>query len=281
MKYWPAPAKLNLFLHVVGRRDDGYHLLQTVFQFLDLQDELTFTPTTDGRVTLATPLPNVPPEHDLTVRAATLLKARAGANAGVEIAVRKRLPVGGGLGGGSSDGATTLLALNTLWGLDLTLDELAELGLRLGADVPVFVRGHAAWAEGVGEQLTPVEPACPWYLVLVPPVHVPTAAVFKAYAEARERQLTRYSPAIRIRDFHAGAGRNDLEPLVRKLYPPVDAALTWLGGFGNARMTGSGACVFLPVESAEAGAHLLAQAPYAGFVARGVNVHPVHAQARK
>ncbi len=280
VKRWPAPAKLNLFLHVVGRRDDGYHLLQTLFQFLDLQDELTFTPTTDGRITLATPMPDVPPERDLTVRAATLLKGQTGATAGVEITVRKRIPLGGGLGGGSSDAAATLLALNTLWALHLPLDRLAALGLQLGADVPVFVQGHAAWAEGVGERLTPVEPACPWYVVLVPPVHVPTAAVFKAYKDAQEQQLTRYSPAIRIRDFHAGAGHNDLEPLVRKLYPPVDTALTWLARFGDARMTGSGACVFLPVESAEAGARLLAQAPCAGFVARGLNVHPVHAQAR-
>lgn len=278
VKRWPAPAKLNLFLHVVGRRNDGYHLLQTLFQFLDLQDELTFTPTTDGRITLTTPLPDLPPERDLTVRAATLLKARTGAATGVEIAVRKRIPLGGGLGGGSSDAATTLLALNTLWDLRLPLDTLAALGLQLGADVPVFVRGHAAWAEGVGEQLTPVDPACPWYVVLVPPVHVPTAAVFKAYKEAQERQLTHYSPAIRIRDFHAGGGHNDLEPLVRRLYPSVDAALAWLGGFGDARMTGSGACVFLPVESAETGARLVAQAPFAGFVARGLNVHPVYAQ---
>jgi 4-diphosphocytidyl-2-C-methyl-D-erythritol kinase len=279
LKLWPAPAKLNLFLHVVGRRDDGYHLLQTLFQFLDLHDDLAFTPTTDGRITLATPLPGVPSAHDLTVRAATLLKAAAGAHAGVEIAVRKRIPLGGGLGGGSSDAATTLLALNALWGLHLSPTELAGLGLQLGADVPVFVHGHAAWAEGVGERLTPMDPACPWYVVLVPPVHVPTAQVFKAYKDAQERQLTHYSPAITIRDFRAGSGRNDLEPLVRALYPPVDAALAWLAGFGDARMTGSGACVFLPVESAEAGGRLLVQAPCAGFVARGLNVHPVHAQA--
>ncbi len=278
IKTWPAPAKLNLFLHVVGRRDDGYHLLQTLFQFLDLHDELTFMRTTDGRVRLATPLPGVPPELDLTVRAATLLKTATGTGAGVDIAVRKRIPLGGGLGGGSSDAATTLLALNKLWGLHLPLADLAALGLQLGADVPVFVHGHAAWAEGIGERLTPVDPVCPWYVVLVPPVHVPTAAVFRAYKDAQERQLTHYSPAITIRDFRAGGGHNDLEPLVRALYPPVDAALAWLAGFGDARMTGSGACVFLPVERPEAGRSLLAQAPCAGFVARGLNVHPAHAQ---
>lgn len=279
VRSWLAPAKLNLFLHVVGRRDDGYHLLQTLFQFLDLHDELTFSPTVDGRIHLATPLAGVPPERDLTVRAALALKAATGVSAGVEIGVRKRIPLGGGLGGGSSDAATTLLALNALWRLHLPLEDLAGLGVELGADVPVFVHGHAAWAEGVGERLTPVDPPCPWYLVLVPPVHVPTAAVFRAYKEAQERQLTHYSPPITIRDFRAGSGHNDLESLVRALYPPVDAALTWLAGFGDARMTGSGACVFLPVESAEAGRALLAQAPCVGFVARGLNVHPLHAGA--
>ncbi|HWR87054.1 MAG TPA: 4-(cytidine 5'-diphospho)-2-C-methyl-D-erythritol kinase, partial [Acidiferrobacterales bacterium] len=188
----------------------------------------------------------------------------------------KRLPLGGGLGGGSSDAATTLLALNELWGCGLAPDALAALGLKLGADVPVFVRGHAAWAEGVGEVLTPAEPPERWVVVLAPAVSVSTAEVFAVYD--RELDLTPYSPAITIRDFHAGRGRNDLEPVVRRLYPEVDNALKWLGNFGDARMTGSGACVFLPVTDEASGRAILAQCPAAlagGFVARGRNVHPL------
>jgi 4-diphosphocytidyl-2-C-methyl-D-erythritol kinase len=271
MQTWPAPAKLNLFLHVVGRRADGYHLLQTVFQFLDHGDELEFRVTGDGRVTRAADLPGVPAAADLTLRAARLLQARTNTVRGVEIHLRKRIPAGGGLGGGSSDAATTLLALNELWELDWERPRLAALGLELGADVPVFVLGQAAWAEGVGEVLTPVELAQPWYVVLSPPVSVSTAAVFAGL------QLTRYSPAITIRDFRAGRTRNDLEPAVRRQYPQVDSALTWLSRFGEPRMTGSGGCVFVEVESADAGQAILAQAParLRGFVARGVNRHPL------
>jgi len=305
---WPAPAKLNLFLHITGRRADGYHTLQTLFQFLDYGDELSFEITNDGAITRTVPLVGASDDADLTLRAARALKLAGGVGQGARITLTKRLPIGGGLGGGSSDAATTLLALNRLWGLHWPLTELARLGLGLGADVPVFVHGRAAWAEGVGEVLTPAEPAEAWYLVLIPPVSVPTAHVFGAFvlmgrmpecrerkdahdskdgggrakqdARAEERQLTHYTPAITIRDFHAGLARNELEPLVRRLYPEVAKTLDWLRRFGEARMSGAGACVFLPVASAEAGRALLAQCPVAlasGFVARGVNRHPLHA----
>ena len=276
-EYWPAPAKLNLFLHVTGRRADGYHSLQTVFQFLDLHDRLNFEITRDGRIARAAALADVPEDRDLCVRAARLLRATAGHGPGAIIHLDKRLPLGGGLGGGSSDAATTLLALNHLWGCGLTLDALAALGLKLGADVPVFVHGHAAWAEGVGELLTPVEPPESWFVVLAPRVAVSTARVFAAFDA--EPQLTPGSPPITIRDFRAGRGRNDLEPVVRQLVPEVDQALTWLGNFGAARMTGSGACVFLPVASETRGQEILAGCPPGladGFVARGINRHPVH-----
>lgn len=278
---WPAPAKLNLFLHVTGRRPDGYHTLQTLFQFLDVCDELRFDLTGDGRIVRARELAGVPEERDLCVRAARLLQAASGITQGAVIHLDKRLPLGGGLGGGSSDAATTLLALNELWGCGLTPEALGALGLKLGADVPVFVRGHAAWAEGVGEMLTPADPPERWVVVLAPAVAVSTAQVFSAFD--REHDLTPYSPAITIRDFHAGRGRNDLEPVVRRLYPEVDNALKWLGNFGDARMTGSGACVFLPVADEASGRAILAQCPAAlagGFVTRSRNVHALHARRR-
>ncbi len=271
MRNWPAPAKLNLFLHVVGRRADGYHLLQTVFQFLDYADTLRFEVTGDSRIRRATDLPGVPEDADLTVRAARLLQQAAGISRGAIIYLEKRIPAGGGLGGGSSDAATTLLALNELWGAGLARARLAELALRLGADVPVFVHGHAAWAEGVGEVLTPVDLPEPWYVVLAPPVQVATASVFQ------DPRLTGHTPAITIRDFFAGRGHNDLEAVVRRAYPPVDRALAWLSQYGRARMTGSGACVFLEVADQAAGMAVLSQAPapLTGFVARGMNRHPL------
>jgi 4-diphosphocytidyl-2-C-methyl-D-erythritol kinase len=289
---WPAPAKLNLFLHVTGRRPDGYHTLQTLFQFLDVGDDLRFDVTRDGRIVRAEVLPGVPEEHDLCVRAAHLLQVASGTTQGAIIHLDKRLPLGGGLGGGSSDAATTLLALNELWGCGLAPDALAALGLKLGADVPVFVRGHAAWAEGVGEVLTSAEPPEHWMVVLAPAVRVSTAQVFTAFDRQfltrstssihglvdRELDLTPYSPAITIRDFHAGRVRNDLEPVVRRLYPEVDNALKWLGNFGKARMTGSGACVFLPVTDEAAGQEIVAQCPAelgSGLVTHSRNVHPL------
>ncbi len=271
MHTWPAPAKLNLFLHVTGRRPDGYYSLQTVFQFLDYSDELSFRVTTDGKIVRVAPLPGVPEDADLTLRAAQLLQRASATTLGVEIKLHKRIPMGGGLGGGSSDAATTLLALNHLWGLGVARAELLRLGLQLGADVPVFVGGQAAWGEGVGEHLTPIEPEEAWYVVLVPPVHVSTVEVFA------ELGLTAFSGPITIRDFHAGRAGNDLERVVRRRYPEVDQALSWLAQFGQARMTGSGGCVYLKVAEESAGRHILAQRlpVFDGFVARGINRHPL------
>ncbi len=269
---FPAPAKLNLFLHVTGRRADGYHTLQTVFQFLDRADEIGLRVNSHGGIRLETPLPGVPAERDLTVRAARLLQAEAGTSLGVDIRLQKYLPLGGGLGGGSSDAATVLVALNRLWGIGFPLDRLAGLGLSLGADVPVFVRGQAAWAEGVGEVLTPVAPPELWYLVLVPPVAVATAEIFSA------PELTRNSPPITIADFLSGGGRNDCETVVRARYPTVGQALDWLGEFAPARMTGTGACVFAAFPDRAAAVRVLNQSPaeWNGFVARGCNRSPLY-----
>ncbi|HEX7045861.1 MAG TPA: 4-(cytidine 5'-diphospho)-2-C-methyl-D-erythritol kinase [Burkholderiales bacterium] len=273
-RVWPAPAKLNLFLRVVGRRADGYHLLETLFQFLDYGDELTFSVTDDGQVVRSTPVPGIPPDMDLTVRAARLLQASTGCRLGARIGLRKRIPTGGGLGGGSSDAATALIALNELWGTGLDRPALAALGLRLGADVPVFVHGHAAFAEGVGEVLTPADPPEPWYLVIVPPVQVATARVYADYA--RERRLTPPTMARTIRGLPTGQG-NDLEAIVRRRYPDVERAFEWLAAHGEPRMTGSGGCVYAEVSDAAAGERLLGELPsgFDGFVARGMNRHPL------
>jgi 4-diphosphocytidyl-2-C-methyl-D-erythritol kinase len=272
---WPAPAKINLFLHITGRRADGYHLLQTVFQFLDYGDRLDFEPRPDGLVRAVRPLPGVAPEDDLTVRAARLLQRHAGVEQGVDIHLDKRLPLGGGLGGGSSDAATVLWALNCLWELDLSPDELAGLGLRLGADVPVFVHGLAAWAEGVGEVLTPLSLPEPWYLVLVPPAQVPTAAIFA------DPDLTRDCDALTIDGFLSGDhGLNVCEPVVRRRYPAVAEALAWLSHFAPARMSGTGACVFASFAHRTAALEVLGQMPagWRGFVARGCNRSPLLAR---
>ncbi|MCO6412592.1 MAG: 4-(cytidine 5'-diphospho)-2-C-methyl-D-erythritol kinase [Thiogranum sp.] len=269
---WPAPAKLNLFLHITGRRADGYHELQTAFQFLDYGDCLEFEITGDGVIELSGGLPDVAPEQDLIVRAARRLAATTGCSRGARIRLDKRIPAGGGLGGGSSDAATTLVALNALWELGLGVDELAQLGLGLGADVPVFVRGFAAWAEGVGEKLTPLSGLDePWYLVLCPAVSVSTAVVFS------DPQLTRNAPRLKIRAFLSGAGSNCLQPVVVRRYPQVGEALAWLSRHRDARMTGSGACVFAAFaerEQAESVLHEL-PAPWTGFVARGCNRSPL------
>jgi len=268
---WPAPAKLNLLLHVVGRRADGYHELQTVFQFLTVSDWLYFDVQQQTSIALAGEPAGVPASADLCVRAATLLRETTNSQAGVTIYNDKRLPLGGGLGGGSSDAATTLLVLNRLWELDLPRDELARLGLSLGADVPVFVHGHAAWAEGIGERLTPVTPPETWYLVLVPPVSISTAAIFS------DPGLTRDTPRTKIPDLISGEGRNDCEAVARRRYPEVAAALDWLDRFSPSRMTGTGACVFAGFAT-EADAQAVArQIPqtWTGFVARGVNRSPL------
>jgi 4-diphosphocytidyl-2-C-methyl-D-erythritol kinase len=274
---WPAPAKLNLMLRVLGRRPDGYHRLQTVFQFIDRCDQIHLAVLADGRIERLGELPGVPAESDLTVRAARLLQRQTGCRLGAGIRVDKALPMGGGLGGGSSDAATTLVGLNQLWGTGLGLDDLAALGLRLGADVPVFVRGLAAWGEGVGEELTPVDLAEPWYLVLTPPGSVATAAVFG------DPGLTRDSPAITMIDFSRGEIRNDCLPVVRRTYRQVAAALDWLTAWladadgGEARLTGTGGCVFaaFATRAAAVAARDAAPAALGAFVARGLNRSPL------
>ena len=269
---FPAPAKLNLFLHVVGRRADGYHLLQSVFRFIDHADGVYLSLRDDGRVVREGDLPGVPEDADLTVRAARLLQAHAPAGAGVSIRLDKVLPMGGGLGGGSSDAATVLLALNRLWQVNLSREALQRLALQLGADVPVFVFGQTAFAEGVGEILRPVDVPPAWYVVLTPPVAVPTAAIFAA------PELTRNTPALKIAPFSAGAGRNDLQPVVVKRYPEVARHREWLGQVGEARMTGSGACVFASFETEAAAHDVLRQLPptMRGFVAQGLDRHPLY-----
>jgi 4-diphosphocytidyl-2-C-methyl-D-erythritol kinase len=271
----PAPAKLNLFLHVVGRREDGYHLLQTVFRFLDFSDELEFVSRRDGQIRLRTPLPGVLEEKDLCVRAARLLQQGGGVRLGVDIFLKKRIPMGGGLGGGSSDAATTLIALNRLWALDWKRKQLQKLGLGLGADVPVFIFGENAFAEGVGEELRAIDLPPAWYLVLTPPVHVSTAEVFAS------KELTRNTIPIKIPPFSVERGHNDLELVVCRLYAEVAHALQWLRQLDAARiaaMTGSGACVFAEFATETAARAALAQAPsgMSGFVAQGLSRHPLH-----
>lgn len=271
---WPAPAKINLFLHVVGRRPDGYHLLQTAFHFLDHGDTLHFAPRTDGDIRLLTPLPGVPPESDLTVRAARLLQAETGCTQGADIRVDKRLPLGGGLGGGSSDAATVLLALNHLWGTGISRQRLQEIGLTLGADVPIFVYGHSAFAEGVGETLRPIEPPPRHYLVVEPGVGVPTAAIFGA------PELRRDTPVIDPAQWQPAVGANDLEAVASTRFPAVDLALQALrqaAPVAPVRMSGSGACVFaeFPTAAAAEAANRLLPADLRRWIAPGLSEHPL------
>ncbi len=278
----PAPAKLNLFLHVVGRRPDGYHLLQTLFRFIDLHDTLHFTLREDGVVRRTSAVEGVAEEQDLCVRAARLLQDETGCILGADIALEKRIPMGGGLGGGSSDAATTLIALNRLWSLGLPRARLMQLGLRLGADVPVFVFGNNAFAEGVGEELH----ACPlqeaWYVVLFPPVQVPTAQIF-ARPELTRDTVSITMRALSERQLECAAGerrqlRNDLQPVVCKLYPEVARYMAWLDNSGKAMMTGSGACVFAEFASRSRAEAVLRQLPHdmRGVVAQGLARHPLH-----
>ncbi|TFF34288.1 4-(cytidine 5'-diphospho)-2-C-methyl-D-erythritol kinase [Pseudomonas sp. RIT623] len=268
----PAPAKLNLWLHITGRRADGYHELETVFQFLDHGDELSFALRDDGQIRLQTEIAGVPHDSNLIVRAARQLQAQAGTTLGADIWLDKVLPMGGGIGGGSSDAATTLLALAHLWQLDWSEDRLAALGLTLGADVPVFVRGHAAFAQGVGEQLTPVDPAEPWYVVLVPQVSVSTAEIFS------HPELTRDSLPLKMRPVPEGNSRNDCQPVVEQRYPEVRNALNSLGKYTEARMTGTGSCVFGAFPSKAEADRVLAllSETQTGFVAKGSNVSMLH-----
>jgi 4-diphosphocytidyl-2-C-methyl-D-erythritol kinase len=277
----PAPAKLNLFLHVVGRRADGYHLLQSVFQLIDRGDVLHFDLRSDGRIHRTTDVPGVPEENDLIVRSLRRLAAayqgkHGRAAPGIDVAVEKVLPMGGGLGGGSSDAATALMAANHLWQAGFTDAELMDIGLPLGADIPFFLYGQTAFVEGVGEAMQPVEgPEC-WYVVLEPGVAVPTPAIFTA------EDLTRDTKPVRIADFPAAHklsayGKNDLQAVASRLFPPVAQAIEWLGQYGAARMTGSGACVFCAVpEEAEAD-RVLGQVPHAwrAWKARSLTRHPM------
>lgn len=270
----PSPAKLNLFLHITGRREDGYHTLQTLFQLLDFGDEIRFRRRDDGIITLHPALPGVAHEDNLIVRAARILQQQQPGHPalGADIQLTKRLPMGGGIGGGSSNAATTLLALNHLWRLPLNLDDLAQLGKQLGADVPVFVRGRTAWAEGIGEQLQAVDMPEHWFVVLAPNCHVSTAEVFS------HKDLTRDTQNITLAAVLEQGGQNDCQPLVMHLYPEVKEALEWLSQYGAARMTGTGACVFAPFDNKASAEAVLATMPdtLTGFVARGVNQSPVH-----
>ncbi len=277
---WPAPAKLNLFLHITGRRADGYHTLQTVYQLLDYCDEVLVEPSRNGRIVRLEGMSGVVADDDLAVRAARLLQAEAGSGRGAELTIRKRIPAGGGLGGGSSDAATVLVALNRLWGLDWPASRLAQLGLRLGADVPVFVLGRSAWAEGVGERLTPLELPAAWYLVICPDCEVSTAKLFS------DPELTRDSPETTISGFLSVGGRNDCEAVVRRRYPAVAAALDWLSratGGRPARLTGTGACVYSAFASEAQAREILATVPaqWTGFVACGLDESPLLARDRR
>ncbi len=284
----PAPAKLNLFLHVVGRREDGYHLLQTAFQLIDRCDLLSFSLRDDAAICRTTDVKDVPLDTDLSVRAANLLQNHASDRLGrslpgVDIALEKRLPLGGGLGGGSSDAATTLIALNFLWGANFTRAELLPLGLQLGADVPFFLSGGNAFAEGVGELLSPIETPDCWYVVIEPAVSVSTASVFA------ERDLTRDTKPVKITDFSAstssfgGFGKNDLQTVVSRLYPPVAEALRWLMNYGEARMTGSGACVFCAFHDEVAADAVVKNVPqqWKAWKARTLARHPLDVLLRE
>lgn len=271
---FPAPAKLNLFLHVVGRRPDGYHLLQTAFRLIDYGDDLHFSVRADGVIRHLNPLPGVAADQDLTMRAARLLQQETRSPLGADIGIVKRLPLGGGLGGGSSDAATTLIALNRLWRTGLPRATLQKLALELGADVPLFVFGQNAFAEGIGERLQALRLPPSWYLVLVPELAVSTAEIFSA------AELTRNTNAITIAAFSVGQGHNDLESVVCRRYPQVARHLEWLQQYGDARMTGSGACVFCAFDGEVQARQALAQLPadMRGFVARGLERHPLRSE---
>jgi len=272
---YPAPAKLNLFLHVIGRRADGYHLLQSVFTLIDRCDAIRIRPRAGGAIVRVNDVPGVPSDEDLAVRAARALQRATGTSMGAEIEVEKRIPIGGGLGGGSSDAATVLIALDRTWGTRMAADELRTLGATLGADVPFFLFGESAWAEGVGERLAPVAVPPRWYAVLVPPVSVPTAAVFAA------PELTRNTEPLKMEDFSARTEvRNDLEAPAVARYPAIGEHLDWLRRRAHARMTGSGGCVFAAFETREAAQRVIDELPASmhGFVARGLEHHPLREQ---
>ncbi len=280
--FWPAPAKLNLFLQITGQREDGYHNLQTVFQFLDISDRLRFSLREDGRIRRKTDNEGIKAEDDLVIKAAHALKQFTGTEQGVDIYLQKLLPMGGGIGGGSSDAATTLVVLNYLWKTELKESELAQIGLKLGADVPVFVHGHASFAQGVGEQLEAVEPEESWYLLVQPDIHISTSKIFC------DSQLTRDSSAIKICDLQIGTVKeaqvfeelgNVFEPIVVKRHPEIAEIIQFLRKYGNARLTGSGACVFAAFDSRDRAEQVLDELPdqWTAFVVKGLNQSPLQA----
>lgn len=268
---WPAPAKINLFLHITGRRSDGYHLLQTVFQFIDLTDNIDFVIRSENGLVLKANYSDINAEDDLIIRAARTLQQETGCSLGADIKIEKKIPMGGGLGGGSSNAATTLVALNKLWQLGLDHDHLSRIGVGLGADIPIFIHGHASWAEGVGDKLTSVNPIESNYLIIDPKCHVPTAEIFNC------ADLTRNTPAITIRDSVTGAEHNDCEPVVRRLYPEIAKAMDWLDQYAESRMTGTGACVFAAFDNRSDAEAILEKLPgdWDGFVTRGHNRSPL------
>lgn len=270
----PSPAKINLFLHITGRRDDGYHNLQTLFQLLDYGDQLTFNATQDSTISLSPQLEGVSSEDNLIVRAARLLQQATHTPSGCQIQLQKKLPMGAGLGGGSSNAATALLGLNRLWGTALSTSQLEDLGRQLGADVPVFIRGRTAFAEGIGEQLTPVDLPQSWYLVVTPNIQVSTAQIFS------HPELTRHSPPIKIRALSEAQYRNDCQPIVEQLYPQVKQAISWLQRFEKPLMTGTGASVFCRFDSESQAVQAQTEVPekWSSFVAPGVNLSPLHKQ---
>ena len=276
LERWPAPAKINLMLRIVGRRSDGYHLLQTVFQFIELCDWITFHPTNDGVVRLAKTIPGVPESDDLTVRAGNLLKNTTGCDLGVCIGVEKNLPMGGGLGGGSSDAATVLVVLNELWGLSLSKAKLMELGLSLGADVPIFVDGYSSWAEGVGEKIQKIVLPEPFVVVIKPDCHVNTREIFLA------DELTRDNKSIKIADFIAGQRQNDCLDVVCQRYPSVKDALVDLSRFSEARLTGTGACVFalFDSEASAAIAYRSLKGKWNAYLSKCVNESPLFSKLK-
>jgi len=268
---WPAPAKINLFLHIIRQCENGYHELQTLFQFLDLCDDLWFDIRNDKKIRRCTEVAGVKEAEDLIVRAALILREETNTSCGVDISIDKKLPMGGGIGGGSSDAATTLVALNKLWGLNLSQHDLARIGLELGADVPFFIHGHTAWAEGIGEKLQSYSAAKPWYLLVHPGIHISTAEIFS------NSQLTRDTTPIKMHTFVAGDGHNDCESVVRRHYPEVEEVFGWFGSDSQARLTGTGACVFCPYPDENTARKKADSLPeqWSGYVVKGLNRSPL------
>lgn len=276
-RHWPAPAKINLMLHFIGLRQDGYHLLQTVFQLLDRNDFLDFHIRQDGVISCQVNGAGIAEADNLVTRAALAIQQESNCRLGVDITLQKKLPIGAGLGGGSSDAATTLVALNHLWELEFSVSHLADIGLKLGADIPIFIHGNSAWAEGIGEQLTVITLPSGWYLVVQPDCHVSTAQIFGS------ADLTRNTPAIRICDFLKNGGHNDCQSVVSSLYQQVAEVLDWLNQFAVAKITGTGACIFASFEQQQQAESIYRKLPqgWNGFVAKGLDYSPLLARLQQ